>query len=76
MIEAGRLAVGLGLKLHAGHGLNYLNVQPVAAIANMRELNIGHSIIARAIFTGLREAVAEMKQLVDQASTYPALQSL
>ncbi|QDV27020.1 pyridoxine 5'-phosphate synthase [Aureliella helgolandensis] len=75
LIEAGRLAVELGLKLHAGHGLNYLNVQPVAAIANMRELNIGHSIIARAIFTGLREAVAEMKQLVDQASTYPALQS-
>lgn len=64
---AGRRAVELGLKLHAGHGLNYQNVIPVARIENMRELNIGHSIVARAVFTGLQSAVAEMKRLIDQA---------
>ncbi|MDL5472230.1 pyridoxine 5'-phosphate synthase, partial [Klebsiella pneumoniae] len=58
----------LGMKLHAGHGLNYLNVQPIASIPDMRELNIGHSIVARAVFVGLREAVAEMKQLIVQAT--------
>lgn len=51
------------LVLHAGHGLNYQNVVPVACIEGMEELNIGHSIIARAVFVGLEEAVAEMKQL-------------
>lgn len=51
------------LILHAGHGLNYQNVVPVASIEGMEELNIGHSIIARAIFVGIEEAVAEMKQL-------------
>ena len=56
------------MKLHAGHGLNYLNVQPIARIPEMRELNIGHSIVARAVFVGLRDAVAEMKQLIVQAS--------
>jgi len=53
-----------GMTLHAGHGLTYRNVQPVAAIAEMHELNIGHSIIARAIMVGLQEAVREMKRLV------------
>ncbi len=53
-----------GLNLHAGHGLNYLNVGPVATLPNMLELNIGHSIIARAIFTGLTTAVREMKQAI------------
>jgi pyridoxine 5-phosphate synthase len=65
LIDAGRRCVELGLKLHAGHGLNYHNVRPVAAIPHMRELNIGHSIIARAVFVGLKEAVAEMKRLVE-----------
>lgn len=68
LIEAGKRCVELGMKLHAGHGLNYHNVGPVAAIPAMRELNIGHSIIARAIFVGLKEAVAEMKRLIDQAA--------
>jgi pyridoxine 5-phosphate synthase len=53
-----------GLALHAGHGLTYRNVQPIAAIEGMHELNIGHSIIARAIMVGLEEAVREMKRLV------------
>lgn len=56
-----------GLLLHAGHGLNYENVQPIARIAGMQELNIGHSIVARSIFVGLRTAVREMKQLLDEA---------
>lgn len=59
-----RLAAGLGLEVHAGHGLNYHNVQPVAAIRDIVELNIGHSIIARAVFDGLPVAVREMKQLM------------
>ncbi len=58
---AGARAVALGLHLHAGHGLNYTNVGPVAAIAGMRELNIGHSIVSRAVFVGLERAVREMK---------------
>jgi pyridoxine 5-phosphate synthase len=62
--EAGELVRRLGMALHAGHGLNYQNVQPVAAIDEMHELNIGHSIIARAVFVGLERAVREMKSLV------------
>lgn len=61
---AGAQIVDLGMRLHAGHGLNYQNVTPVGAIPMMRELNIGHAIVARAIFVGLRNAVAEMKQLL------------
>lgn len=53
-----------GLLLHAGHGLTYRNVQPVAAIAGMRELNIGHSIISRALMVGLQQAVRDMKRLI------------
>ncbi len=53
-----------GLTLHAGHGLTYRNVKPIAAIADMRELNIGHSIIARAIMVGLEQAVRDMKRLI------------
>jgi pyridoxine 5-phosphate synthase len=53
-----------GLMLHAGHGLTYRNVRPVAAIEGMHELNIGHSIVARAIMVGFEEAVREMKRLV------------
>jgi pyridoxine 5-phosphate synthase len=52
------------LDVHAGHGLHYENVKPVAAIAGIVELNIGHSIIARAVFDGLPHAVAEMKRLM------------
>ncbi len=62
--QVSALVVQSGLALHAGHGLTYRNVQPVAAIDGMHELNIGHSIIARAFMVGLQEAVREMKWLV------------
>ncbi len=55
---------GLGLTLHAGHGLTYRNVKPIAAIPGMSELNIGHSIVARALMVGFEQAVREMKKLV------------
>jgi pyridoxine 5-phosphate synthase len=61
---AGRQIHAAGLALHAGHGLTYRNVKPVAAIPEMRELNIGHSIIARAIMVGLEQAVRDMKRLI------------
>jgi pyridoxine 5-phosphate synthase len=64
LIAAGRQICAAGLALHAGHGLNYHNVQPIAAIPDMHELNIGHAIIARAVFSGLQEAVREMKRLL------------
>lgn len=57
----------LGLHVNAGHGLNYQNVVQIAAIEGVRELNIGHAIIARAVFTGLQSAVAEMKRLMLEA---------
>jgi pyridoxine 5-phosphate synthase len=53
-----------GIALHAGHGLTYRNVRPIAAIEGMHELNIGHSIVARAIMVGFQQAVREMKELV------------
>ncbi len=56
-----------GLAVHAGHGLTYQNVQPVAAILEIEELNIGHSIVSNAVFWGLEEAVRRMRQLVDSA---------
>ena len=62
--EVGALVRQAGLTLHAGHGLTYRNVRPIAAIEGMHELNIGHSFIARAIMVGLEEAVQEMKRLV------------
>lgn len=65
LVEAGRIASKLGLRLHAGHGLNYTNVRPVAEIPNMVELNIGHAIISRAVMTGMRDAVAEMRRILD-----------
>ncbi len=64
LAEAGALVRREGMTLHAGHGLTYRNVRPVAEIEGMTELNIGHSIIARAVMVGMREAVAEMKRLV------------
>jgi pyridoxine 5-phosphate synthase len=65
--EGARLAAQLGLQVNAGHGLNYQNVRDIAAIPEIVELNIGHAIIARAVFTGLPEAVAEMKRLMREA---------
>lgn len=64
-----RHAAALGLTVHAGHGLDYFNVQPVAAISQVVELNIGHAIVARALFTGLPDAVREMKSLMQAART-------
>lgn len=61
---AGYLAHEMGLNLHAGHGLDYHNVQPVARIPHLQAVNIGFSIVARSVFVGLRSAVSEMKQLV------------
>jgi pyridoxine 5-phosphate synthase len=61
---AGRLVTAAGMALHAGHGLTYRNVRPIAAIPSMHELNIGHSIVARAIMVGFEQAVREMKKLV------------
>ena len=67
--SAARLAASAGLEVHAGHGLDYHNVGPIAAIAEIVELNIGHAIVARAVFTGLAAAVADMKQLMRDART-------
>ncbi len=63
-VEYGR---SIGLKVNAGHGLNYENVQPIAAIPGIAELNIGHAIVARAIFDGWQPAVREMKRLMLEA---------
>ena len=64
---AARMATSLGLEVHAGHGLNYHNVQPVAAIREIVELNIGHALIGHAVFVGLERAVREMKALMQAA---------
>jgi pyridoxine 5-phosphate synthase len=63
--NAGRLSRSLDLALHAGHGLTYQNVKPVSTIEGMHELNIGHSIVARALMVGMERAVREMKELVE-----------
>lgn len=65
--EAAAYASSLGITVNAGHGLHYHNVQPIAAIPQMYELNIGHAIIARALFSGLGPAVSEMKRLMVEA---------
>lgn len=59
-----------GMRFNAGHALNYFNVQPVAALPGIRELHIGHAIVSRAVFVGLREAVREMKQLMREAQNF------
>ena len=64
LMSAGALTRQLGMTLHAGHGLTYRNVQPVARIEEMCELNIGHSIVARALMVGMQQAVREMKDLI------------
>lgn len=67
ILEASKFAQSLGLVVHGGHGLNYDNVLPIAQIPEMAELNIGHSIIARAIIVGIEQAVREMKDLLSKA---------
>lgn len=68
IIQGVEMARSLGLIVNAGHGLHYHNTQQIAAIEGINELNIGHAIIARALFTGLKEAVRDMRMLIDQAS--------
>lgn len=65
---AGETIKGLGMRFNAGHALNYVNVEPVARLPGLRELHIGHAIVSRAVFVGMREAVREMKQLMVQAA--------
>ena len=67
IVQAAKLAQSLGLEVHGGHGLNYDNVLPIVKISEMVELNIGHSIIARAVIVGIAQAVREMRDLLKQA---------
>jgi pyridoxine 5-phosphate synthase len=70
--QAGQQIRQLGMRFNAGHALNYYNVQPVARLVDVRELHIGHAIVSRSIFVGLREAVREMKQLMREAAQHKA----
>ena len=70
--SAGQAIRERGMRFNAGHALNYVNVEPVARLPGVRELHIGHSIVSRAVFTGLREAVREMKRLITRAARDPA----
>ena len=65
--EMAAFADDLGLEVHAGHGLNYDTVSPIAAFCQVRELNIGHFLVGEAIFLGLEPAIAEMRRLMDEA---------
>lgn len=67
---AGEAIRAHGMRFNAGHALNYFNVQPVAQMPGIRELHIGHAIVSRAVFVGLREAVREMKQLMREAQNF------
>jgi pyridoxine 5-phosphate synthase len=66
--KSGEAIRALGMRFNAGHALNYFNVLPVAALPGVRELHIGHAIVSRAVFVGMREAVREMKQLIVRAA--------
>ena len=65
---AGQAIRQAGMRFNAGHALNYFNVQPVAGLAGVRELHIGHAIVSRAVFVGMREAVREMKRLIREGA--------
>ena len=67
--KAGEAVRAAGMRFNAGHALNYFNVQPVAALPGIRELHIGHAIVSRSIFVGIREAVREMKRLMREGQT-------
>jgi len=67
LAAAGEAIRALGMRFNAGHALNYFNVEPVARLAGVRELHIGHAIVSRAVFVGMREAVREMKRLMIEA---------
>jgi len=67
IVNAAEFGADLGLEIHAGHGLTFENVKPIAAIAHIRELNIGHFLIGEAIFTGLSDSIQKMRRLMDEA---------
>ena len=67
LIEVIEYARGLGLKTNAGHGLNYQNTKPIAGISGIEQLHIGHSIISRAVMVGIKEAVLEMKSIINKS---------
>ncbi len=67
ILTSAKLAAGLGLECHAGHGLNYENTAKIAAIGSIRELNIGHFLIGEAIFVGLDESIYKMREVMDAA---------
>ncbi|MDR2507513.1 MAG: pyridoxine 5'-phosphate synthase [Candidatus Accumulibacter sp.] len=69
--QAGEAVLARGMRFNAGHALTYFNVQPIARLRGLRELHIGHAIVSRAIFTGMREAVREMKRLIREARALP-----
>jgi len=69
--RAGEAVRGLGMRFNAGHALNYVNVEPIAALPGVRELHIGHAIVSRAVFIGMREAVREMKALMSRGREAP-----
>ena len=73
LAEAGAAIRSRGMRFNAGHALNYVNVEPVAQLAAVRELHIGHAIVSRAVFVGMREAVREMKLLIVDAATRAAV---
>ena len=66
--QAGKAVRDLGMRFNAGHALNYYNIAPIARLAGVRELHIGHAIVSRSVFVGLREAVREMKSLMREAA--------
>jgi pyridoxine 5-phosphate synthase len=67
IVDCAKAAAKLGLKVAAGHGLNYENVQPIARVTEIEELNIGHSIVARAVYVGMEQAVRQMIELMRTA---------
>jgi len=71
LARAGQAIRDLGMRFNAGHALNYFNIEPVARLAGVRELHIGHAIVSRAVFVGMREAVREMKRLMTEARLGP-----
>jgi pyridoxine 5-phosphate synthase len=73
--EAGAAVLAHGMRFNAGHALNYFNVQPIAALPGVRELHIGHAIVSRAVFVGIRAAVREMKTLIVDASMRAAIRA-
>jgi pyridoxine 5-phosphate synthase len=67
IIQGVKQADGIGLRVHAGHGLTYWNVEPLARVEEIREFNIGHSIVSRAVLVGMERAVREMKEIILRA---------